>query len=158
MRLPFHAARSCMVQAEFWDQEPPAYADALGILTAGRDFLAFRTQKSSLDKAWSSFVMRKRSFLTVIDLLQIAGLLNALACPAIGGSCLVLSKLSQGEVARRAERRFLAALVVVTIMTVRTVIACDDSWLVYAVTLSIMVVGALLIPGQDANDVSSVPV
>lgn len=99
-------------------------------------------------------VYRKWSFVPVFDLLQLAGFLNALICPMIGGSFLLISKLAEGEPARRAERRFLAALVVVTIMTVRTVIACDDAWLLYAVTLSIMIVGALLIPDQDASSVA----
>lgn len=90
----------------------------------------------------------------MVDLLQIAGFLNALVCPMISGMLLLVSKLAHGEAARRAERRFLAALVVVTIMTVRTVIACDDAWLLYAVTLSILIVGALLIPNQETSSVA----
>ena len=90
----------------------------------------------------------------MLDLFQIAGLLNALICPLVSGSFLLISKLASGETARRAERRFLAALVVVTIMTLHAVIAGDTAWLLYAVTLSTLIVGALLIPDQDASSVA----
>ena len=79
-----------------------------------------------------------------------AGFLNALICPLVSGLLLMISKLAQGEAARRAERRFLAALVVVTIMTLRAVIACEDSWLLYAMTLSTLILGALWIPDHEA--------
>lgn len=85
------------------------------------------------------------------ELLQLASLATVIVLPLIGLTTLVQSKLTVGEAARNAERRFLAALVVITIVTLRTVISCDDVWLVHTATLSILIVGALLVPSQDAS-------
>lgn len=87
----------------------------------------------------------------MLDLLKFATVVNALVLPAIGLSLLLMSKLAVGVAARRAERRFLAALLVMTIVTLRTVITCDDLWLVHTATLSMLIVGALLVPNQDAS-------
>ncbi|WP_419189938.1 hypothetical protein [Stieleria marina] len=78
-------------------------------------------------------------------------MLDAIALPALGIWALVWSKICQGEDARRAERQFLLVLVVITIVTLRTVINCDDVWLVHTMTLAMMIVGALAIPNQDAS-------
>jgi len=85
------------------------------------------------------------------EIFYLTALLNGLLLPAIAGATLVVAKLSRGEAARRAERQFLATLVVMTMMTLRTVITCDDVWLVHTATLSIMIVGALVIPSQEAS-------
>ena len=91
----------------------------------------------------------KMEFPPVSDLIQIVNLLNVVVMPMIGGGCLLLSKLAQGDAVRRAERRFLAALVMITIVTLRTVIVSGDVWLFHTLTLSAMIVGALLIPNQQ---------
>lgn len=85
------------------------------------------------------------------EFFQFASLVNAIIFPLIGGTVLLLSKLTVGEAARRAERRFLATLVVITIVTLRTVITCDDVWLVHTATLSLLILGALLIPHREAS-------
>lgn len=85
------------------------------------------------------------------ELAMIAPLANAFALPFLGGVLLVTSKLSSGEAARRAERRFLAALVVMTMVTIRTVMTCDAAWLIHTAALSLLIVGALLIPSQEAT-------
>ena len=87
----------------------------------------------------------------MLDLMKIAPIANAFVFPLLGGVLLLMSKLTSGDAARRAERRFLAALVLMTIVTVRTVIRCDEIWLVHTTTLSLLIVGALLIPTQDPS-------
>ena len=86
----------------------------------------------------------------MFELAQFVLVVNALVMPLIGITALVLSKVSQGEGARRAERNFLVTLVLITVLTLRTVIHCDDLWLVHTMTLAVMIVGALLIPSQDS--------
>ena len=85
------------------------------------------------------------------DLSQIVVLFDAILMPLLGGVTLLLSKISRGETARWAERQFLAALVVITLVTMRTVVYCEDTWLIHTVTLSVMIVGALKIPDQDST-------
>ncbi len=82
------------------------------------------------------------------DLSQIAQIADTLLLPLIGSIALLVAKLSIGEAARMAERHFLVALVVITIVTLRTVIACDETWLVHTTTLALMIIGAFVIPGQ----------
>ncbi len=82
------------------------------------------------------------------DLHYFASVFNALIFPLIAGVVLAIAKLSRGESARRAERQFMATLLVMTIITLRTVITCDEAWLVHMATLSIMIVGALVVPSQ----------
>lgn len=85
------------------------------------------------------------------EIFYLTAILNGLLLPLIAGATLVIAKLSRGEAARRAERQFLATLVVMTMITLRTVITCDDVWLVHTATLGIMIVGALVIPSQEAS-------
>ena len=85
------------------------------------------------------------------EIFYLTAILNGLLLPLIAGVTLVIAKLSRGEAARRAERQFLATLVVMTMITLRTVITCDDVWLVHTATLGIMIVGALVIPSQEAS-------
>ena len=78
-------------------------------------------------------------------------MMDAILMPMIGCGALLMSKLSQGDMARWAERQFLATLVVITLVTMRTVIHCDDLWLVHTMTLAAMIVGALLIPNLESS-------
>ncbi|TWU55039.1 hypothetical protein [Rubripirellula reticaptiva] len=83
------------------------------------------------------------------DLSQITGIMDAIVLPLMGCVALMFAKLTQGEAARWAERQFFAALVVITVVTARTVMMCDDAWLLHTTTLGVMTVGALVIPSQD---------
>jgi hypothetical protein len=47
-----------------------------------------------------------------------------------------------------AERQFLATLIFVTFMTLRTVISLDPTWLIHTGTLGLMVIAALAAPAQ----------
>ncbi len=82
------------------------------------------------------------------DLSHITQILDAVMLPLIGGTSLLLAKFSIGEAARLAERHFFATLVVITCVTLRTVIACDEVWLVHTTTLATMIIGAFVVPGQ----------
>jgi len=94
------------------------------------------------------YPVRKTEFLLVLDLSQITNLLDAIIFPLVGGIALLFAKLSRGETARRAERQFFAVLVVITVITLRTVITCHEIWIVHTMTLGGLIVGSLLIPGQ----------
>ena len=82
------------------------------------------------------------------DLSQIAQIADTLLLPLIGSIALLAAKLSVGEAARMAERHFMVALVVITAITLRTVILCDEAWLIHTTTLALMIIGALSIPNQ----------
>ena len=84
------------------------------------------------------------------DPSQIAQIADTVFLPLIGSIALLTAKLSIGEAARKAERNFFAVLIVMTAITLRTVITCDEIWLVHTTTLSLMIVGSLMIPSQDA--------
>ena len=85
------------------------------------------------------------------DLPQIVCIIDAIGLPLLGVFSLIWNKLGSGDGARIAERQFFVTLVVITIVTLRTVINCDDVWLVHMLTLATMVVGGLAIPNQDAS-------
>ena len=82
----------------------------------------------------------KTEFLLVLDLSQITCLVGSIA--------LMYAKLSRGVPARRAEKQFFAILVVLTVVTLRTVITCDEIWIVHTMSLGGLIVCSLLIPGQ----------
>ena len=77
--------------------------------------------------------------------------IDSILMPLVGCSALFMSKLSHGDMARWAERQFLATLVVLTLVTLRTVVHCDDAWLIHTITLAAMIMGALTIPNLDSN-------
>ncbi|MFK8111034.1 MAG: hypothetical protein AB8B91_02465 [Rubripirellula sp.] len=77
--------------------------------------------------------------------------MDAIILPLIGGLALLVAKLSQGESKRWAERQFFVVLVAITLVTLRTVIHCDEVWLVHTTTLASMIVGSLVIPSLDAS-------
>ncbi len=85
------------------------------------------------------------------DLPQITNFMDAIMVPLIGCVALMVAKFTVGDAARWAERQFLAVLLVITLVTLRTVITCDEVWLVHTTTLGCMIVGALVIPGQDPS-------
>ncbi len=86
----------------------------------------------------------------MLDLPQIAQILDAITLPLIGGISLLLAKFCMGDAARLAERHFFAILVVITGVTLRTVIYCDEIWLLHTTTLGTLIVGALVIPSQES--------
>jgi len=90
-------------------------------------------------------------FAYMLDLTHLAGLLDAIILPVIGGVSLLLSKISHGETARHWEKQFLLTLVVITIVTLRTVAHGDVTWLIHTLTLAGMIVGSLMVPNRDAT-------
>ena len=87
----------------------------------------------------------------MLDLAHITGMLDAIILPIVGGCSLLLSKISQGELARQWERLFLLTLVVITFVTLRTVTYCDETWLIHTATLAAMIVGSQLVPNQHVD-------
>lgn len=81
---------------------------------------------------------------------QIMSMMDIVFIPISCGTALMFAKLTRGETARKAEKNFFAFLVVMTLITIRTVVLCDEAWLIHTTTLATMIVGALAIPGHDA--------
>jgi membrane protein CcdC involved in cytochrome C biogenesis len=94
---------------------------------------------------------QKMEFLPLMDLSQLTEIMDAIILPLIGGIALLIAKFSQGESRRWAERQFFIVLVAITLVTLRTVIKCDEFWLVHTTTLGTMIVGSLVIPSLDAS-------
>lgn len=82
----------------------------------------------------------------------IASAVSALGLPMVALLSLLLAKLSTGDSARRAERRFLAVLVILSIVTAHTVMTQNVAWLIHTSTLGLVITGSLWIPGQSAYD------
>lgn len=87
----------------------------------------------------------------MLDLSQLTEFVDVIILPLLASLALILAKFSKGEAARWAERHFFGVLVVFTIITLRTVITCDDVWLVHTTTLGTLIVAALVIPGHDTS-------
>ncbi len=84
----------------------------------------------------------------MFDLIAVADGLNALALPIFGIGSLLASRLAVGPAARPAQQFFLAALALVTVATLRTVIQCELAWLTHMMTLMVMIVGAVVVPSH----------
>jgi hypothetical protein len=80
------------------------------------------------------------------DLLALVAQTNAFSVPLLAAASLLVSKVAQGPSAAAAERIFLATLALVSLVTLRTVIADDAAWLTHTMTLGCMVVGAIVVP------------
>ncbi|EMI41029.1 MULTISPECIES: hypothetical protein [Pirellulaceae] len=91
------------------------------------------------------------------QIVFIASAFSALGLPMVALLALLLAKLTTGTAARKAERRFLAVLVVMTLVTAHTVMMQNAAWLIHTTTLSLMVVGSLWIPGQKTLSESNDP-
>ena len=84
----------------------------------------------------------------MFDLSQITCFIDAIMMPIIGGLALLIAKVSQGDRARWAEKQFFAVLVVITLVTLRTVITCHEIWLVHTTTLGALIICSMMIPGH----------
>lgn len=87
----------------------------------------------------------------MVELLAFANGVNALGLPVLGLVSLLASKLAQGPAKRQAERLFLAALALVTVVTIRTATLSDPAWLAHSLTLMLMVVGAVFVASPAAT-------
>ena len=74
--------------------------------------------------------------------------------PVAGIALLVVSKVSHGDLGRLAERFFFAVLLLATFSTFRTLLAGDTQWLVHAVTMAFMIVGAVSVPVRRQEPVA----
>jgi hypothetical protein len=83
------------------------------------------------------------------DLFQLLSIVDALALPAFGFWALLATKLSVGDALRRAERQFMVALVIISLVTLNTVVGQRDVWLSHTMTLALMVMGVFLIPSRE---------
>ena len=84
------------------------------------------------------------------ETIPMLALVDLIALPMLGLWALLGTKLSVGESLRRAEKRFLVALVVISLVTLRTVSALDDAWLVHTGTLASMVLGVFTVPSRES--------
>ena len=81
--------------------------------------------------------------------IEIVTLVDAIALPLFGLWALLATKLSIGPAVRRAEKQFLFALVVISLVTLRTVIRSDEVWLIHTITLASMILGVFLVPSRE---------
>ncbi len=88
----------------------------------------------------------------MLDLAQTTELIDAIILPLLGCVVLFFAKFRHGEAARRAERQFMGVLVVMTLVTLRTVIQCHDAWLVHTMALGTLIIASLMIPGQQTPE------
>lgn len=82
------------------------------------------------------------------DPMMLAMVVDAVAIPLVGLWALLAVKLNIGEPLHRAQRRFLIALVVISLVTLRTVAVMDSTWLIHTMTLATMVIGACVVPAR----------
>ena len=73
--------------------------------------------------------------------------------PFAGIALLIVSKVSHGDLGRLAERFFFAVLLLATFSTFRPLLAGDTQWLAHAVTMAIMIVGAVSVPARRQEPV-----
>ncbi|MCS7467253.1 hypothetical protein NZK35_11425 [Stieleria sp. ICT_E10.1] len=85
----------------------------------------------------------------MLELPEFFAVVNAIALPLFGLWALLSTKLSVGDALRRAERRFLIALVIISLVTLRTVMRLDDVWLIHTLTLASMVLGVFTVPSRE---------
>lgn len=85
----------------------------------------------------------------MFESVQLLALIDALALPILGIWALLATKLAVGDALRRAEKRFLFALVIITLVTMRTVLRLDEVWLIHTMTLAAMVLGVFLVPSRE---------
>jgi hypothetical protein len=82
--------------------------------------------------------------------LAVFSLLEVLSLPILAALSLGASKLTVGATAQAARRWLFGVLVAVTLITCRTVITLDPCWLTHTTTLSMLFVGALLVPDRES--------
>jgi len=87
---------------------------------------------------------------TMPQWLSVLSFLEVLSLPILAALSLGVSKLTVGETAQAARRWFFGVLFAVTLITCRTVITCDPCWLTHTTTLSMLFVGALLVPDRES--------
>jgi hypothetical protein len=81
------------------------------------------------------------------------GVLECVLLPMIGLVSLILVHTCDEKTRVFAERQFLATLIFVTFMTLRTVISLEPTWLIHTGTLGTMVIAALVTPAQYSETV-----
>ena len=90
----------------------------------------------------------------MLDLAQTTELIDAIILPLIGCLALFFAKFRHGEAARWAERQFMGVLVVMTLVTLRTVVQCHDVWLVHTTALGTLIIASLMIPGHQTPEIA----
>lgn len=83
------------------------------------------------------------------NLVQLLAVVDVIALPLLGLWALLATKLSIGDALRRAERFFLVALVIISLVTLRTVARLDEIWLVHTLTLALMILGVFMVPSRE---------
>lgn len=90
----------------------------------------------------------------MLNLAQTTELIDAVILPLLGCIALFFAKFRHGEAARWAERQFMGVLVVMTLVTLRTVIECHDVWLVHTMSLGTLIIASLMIPSQESPELA----
>ncbi|WP_153555207.1 hypothetical protein [Roseimaritima sediminicola] len=89
----------------------------------------------------------------MMSFVAVAEGFHTLGFPLLAILALFASKLAFGEATRTADRWFVVMLALQGLVTVRTVIASDTTWLIHMGTLMFLVVGPVIIPSlRDLNE------
>ena len=86
-----------------------------------------------------------------MDLFAVAEGMNTLGFPLLAILAMFASKLSVGPATRLTDRFFIFAFALQTILTARTVVNCDHTWLLHMFTVMILIVGSVIIPSLRDN-------
>ena len=84
------------------------------------------------------------------NVLPLFGAMDVIVLPMLTALALLMSKVCEGDLQQKWEKHFLITLVVLTIVTIRTVIHCDDAWLIHTISLGAVIVAALVVPNQES--------
>ncbi len=90
------------------------------------------------------------------SMIALVEAMNTLGFPLLAIVAMFASKLTAGPTARIVDRCFIVMLTLQCLLTIRTVISMDMSWLVHMMTLMMLIVGTVVIPSiRDTPSESS---
>ena len=91
----------------------------------------------------------------MLSFLAVAEGFHTMGFPLLAIVAMFASKLTAGNAARVADRWFIAMLALQGLVTVRTVMHSDTTWLIHMGTLMLLIVGPVVIPSM--RDLSNQP-
>ena len=89
------------------------------------------------------------------SLLSMVVGLEVCLLPLLGITMMVTGKVAVGRLALAAEKMFFGTLLLATVATFRTLLAGETLWLMHAVTMAVMIVGSVSIPGNNRSEAAT---
>lgn len=89
----------------------------------------------------------------MLHFIAVAEGFHTMGFPLLAIAAMFASKLTVGHAARIADRWFIAMLALQGLITLRTVMNSDTTWLIHMGTLMLLIVGPVVIPSlRDLNN------